>query len=142
MTVRAVRNNNPCNLEAGTAWQGLMPRSQMDADQLAETRFAVFQNAKYGFRATGIVLLNYEKLHGLHTIRQFINRFAPPGENNTDAYTTTVAQACGADPDKPYELRTAELLERIVKAMSTHEAGGWFFSYDDLHQGIAMSEAA
>ncbi|HEY4356024.1 MAG TPA: hypothetical protein VGN16_09780, partial [Acidobacteriaceae bacterium] len=78
MSIRAVRNNNPGNIVAGDHWQGLMPRSEMSPEQLAETRFAVFASPKWGFRAMGVILLNYEHVHHLRTIAQIIARWAPP----------------------------------------------------------------
>lgn len=142
MSIRALRNNNPGNLNAGEAWQGLMPREKMNADQLAETRFAVFIDAPHGFRAMGIVLLNYERIHGLHTVRQYISRWAPPVENKTDAYVAAVAHDCGTGPDDPFDLKGQANLERIAKAIATHEVGFWAFQDADLHAGISMSEAA
>jgi hypothetical protein len=95
MTPRAVRNQNPGNINAGESWEGLMPRAQMTPDQAAETRFAVFESPKWGFRALGIILLNYVRLHGLTTVRQIIGRWAPSIENDTGSYVTAVARGVG-----------------------------------------------
>jgi hypothetical protein len=140
MTIRAVRNNNPGNLDAGEAWQGLMPRAEMTPELAAETRFAVFKDAHWGFRALAIVLLNYEKLHGLNTVRGIINRWAPAVENNTSSYVAAVSHDMGVHPDDPIELKQPIVLDRLCKAIATHECGSWMFSDQDLKHGIAKVE--
>lgn len=141
MTVRAVRNNNPGNLNAGAAWQGLMARADMTPEQAAEPRFAVFKSPIWGFRAMGVILLNYEKLHGLNTVRGYIGRWAPPGENNTDAYVKAVCHDCAVGADDHFDLKVQINLERLTKAIAIHEAGAWLFQDADLHAGVALAES-
>jgi hypothetical protein len=43
----------------------------------------------YGYRA-GFVILHTYLVHGLNTIEKIIVRFAPPTENNTENYITSV----------------------------------------------------
>lgn len=137
--IRAVRNSNPGNIEAATQWQGLMPRVQMTPAQAGETRFAVFSDPKWGFRALAVVLRNYEKLHGLNTIRQIIARWAPPAENDTGAYVTHVAKIVGIDADVPMNLSDTDTLAEICKAIAMHECGGWFFTQEDLDAGVQLA---
>ena len=139
-TIRAVRNFNPGNLNAGPSWQGLMPPAQMTPDQQAETRFAVFRDPRWGFRALGVVLLNYEKLYGINTVQGCITRWAPPSENNTAAYIADVAQACGVQADDNFDLTVQANLQSMAKAIATHECGGWFFTDYDLQVGVGMAE--
>jgi hypothetical protein len=140
MTARAFRNNNPGNINAGEQWQGLMPRSQMTPEQAAEDRFAVFAAPKWGFRALAIVLKNYEVKYGLDTVRKVISRWAPPSENNTDAYVQAVASALGKGPDDHIDLHDPKTLEALAKAIAIHESGGWLFADTDLVAGVAMAE--
>lgn len=140
--VRAQRNSNPGNVEAGQEWQGLMPRAQMTPDQAAEARFAVFESPKWGFRALGIILLNYVRLHGLTTIRQIIGRWAPSIENDTGSYVTAVARGVGVGPDTPLDFTKPDLLAALAKAIAIHEAGSWLFNDDDLESGIHMAAAS
>lgn len=138
--IRAVRNSNPGNLEAGDQWQGLMPRDKMTPEQKAETRFAVFLSPKWGFRALGVILLNYEKRHGIHTIRDIINRWAPKSENNTDAYIKAVCKDTGFDADEMINLHSARVMQGLCKAIATHECGGFYFNDADLIAGVALAE--
>lgn len=45
------------------------------------------------------VLQNYRVLHDCMTLRQYIQRWAPPIENNTEAYVNSVARTAGVNPD-------------------------------------------
>lgn len=142
MSVRALRNSNPGNLEAGDHWQGLLPRQQMTDEQRCEGRFAVFRTPAWGFRALAIVLLNYEIVHHLKTVRGWIERWAPPEENDTEAYIAAVCRALNVRADDEIDLRGSLSLERVCKAIATHECGSWLFSNADLSSGVAMAEAS
>lgn len=139
MTVRSVRNNNPGNLNAGDHWQGLMPRPLMNNAQLTEDRFAVFAEPKWGFRALAMVLLNYQRVHHLSCIGQFIARFAPPTENSTAAYAVWVAHAVGIAINTPADFTKPDLLAALCKAIATQEAGRWYFDDADLNEGVALA---
>ena len=71
---RAVRNNNPGNIDANprNKWVGIMPVAKRNAAQLAEKRFEVFETPVYGFRAMALLLQTYQDKHNLNTIRQLI----------------------------------------------------------------------
>ena len=139
MIARALRNNNPGNLNAGSPWLGLLPRDQMNDAQRAETRFAVFKDAHYGFRALAVTLLNYQRVHKLDTIAAMIRRWAPPSENDTGAYVRAVAKAAGVEPDAIIDLHDCALLCKIAKAIATHECGGWLFQDGDLLSGVSAA---
>lgn len=136
---RAVRNNNPGNLNAGEHWQGLMPREKMTPEQAAEPRFAVFETPAYGFRAIAVLIMNYQRLYGLNTIRKIIDRWAPPVENNTDGYIQRVAQATGHGPDDPINTHDPKVLVELARAIATVESGAWLFQDADLQTGVAMA---
>jgi hypothetical protein len=118
---RGVRNNNPGNLRHGDDWQGLSA-SQGDA------AFCQFDDPVYGLRALMRVLVNYRRKADAQgkrivTIRQAINRWAPPNENNTNAYVNTVARRLGVDPDAPVDWSGVEMLIGMARAIVTHENG-------------------
>ena len=138
-TPRAVRNNNPGNLEAGARWKGLLPASRMTPAQRRERRFAVFASPPWGFRALALVLRNCQRRHGLNTIREIVARFAPPNENDTDAYVGAASRSMGVAADAPLALEDPRVLMALCKAIAVHESGGWFFSDADLAQGIALA---
>lgn len=136
MTVRGVRNNNPGNIRVGSKWQGLMDEWEMTPEQKAEKAFCVFQTPKWGFRAMAKIFLTYREKHGAKTIRQAITRWAPPNENNTEAYVAAVAKACHWKADDPAPFSTPGFLIEFCEAVAVHENGGWFFKMSDLTAGV------
>jgi hypothetical protein len=140
MSVRAVRDANPGNINAGDHWQGLLPRDQMTPEQAAENRFAVFAAPKWGFRALAIILLNYVRVHHLNTIEGIIGRWAPAAENDTAAYVQDVANRVGVNANVPADFTKPDLLAALARAIATHECGGWVFKDADLNAGISLAE--
>lgn len=112
---RGFRNHNPGNIRKGNDWQGLAPNG-LDAE------FDVFVSAEMGFRALCRVLLNYKRKHGLKTVRQVIGRWAPPNENNTDAYIKFVAASVGVSPDHELTFDRQQLF-LLAKAIARKENG-------------------
>lgn len=142
--IRAVRNNNPGNIERGTKWIGLMDPANMTPAQKAENRFAVFSHPKYGFRAMATVILTYARKRrakdgsAIDTIGDVIARWAPPVENDTGAYARAVAKAVGVRVDETVNLEEHRILRPMIKAMSIVEAGGWHFKEADMDEGLRM----
>lgn len=92
MRPRGLRNNNPGNLRLSKDnWKGLRSK-QEDRD------FFQFVSVEYGYRALIITLQNYRRKHDCWNIRDFITRYAPPSENNTESYIKTVCKKMGV-PD-------------------------------------------
>ena len=63
--------------------------------------FVVFSSAVYGLRAVMVLVLigNYIARGGTNTLYKIITRYAPPSENDTDAYVTNVSFWSGIDPN-------------------------------------------
>ncbi len=78
----------------------------------------IFKDAAYSIRAGAIVLKNYEKKHGIKTVRGIITRFA---EGNREAYIRHVCKALGVQPDE--EISIAERLPELLRAMVKFETG-------------------
>lgn len=86
MEPRGLRNCNPGNIRiTGDKWQGLRP-TQTDKE------FFQFTEMKWGYRALIRSLQTYREKHGCKTIADFINRWAPPVENNTNGYIQRVCK--------------------------------------------------
>jgi hypothetical protein len=66
-------------------WQGEVRPSQ-------DKSFCQFKNMAYGYRALIKLLQNYRRLYRCRTIADFIQRWAPPSENNTSGYITRVCR--------------------------------------------------
>jgi hypothetical protein len=140
-TSRGIRNNNPGNIDRSPTnkWQGRMPREQMTDAQRAESRFEVFSTPAWGIRALCVLLINYQDKHGLHNVRGFIGRWAPPTENNTDAYVQQVAQAVGVDPEDFINLHEYRRLRPMVEAIIKHENGVQPYSSDVVEEGLRLA---
>lgn len=136
---RGIRNHNPGNIDrTGAAWQG------MDPDQTGDSRFIVFIAPEWGIRAIARVLRTYRAKYGLDTPRGLINRWAPPRENDTDAYVRTVAAKLGVGPDDKIDLDDPLALRTLVKAIIRHEngpgpGGGDWYDDEMVDDGIARA---
>ncbi|MCW0316198.1 hypothetical protein NB724_001349 [Pantoea ananatis] len=122
---RGIRNNNPGNIRWGDEWKGLVPEGQR-----TDKSFCQFKAPEFGIRAIIIILRNYQSKYGLKTITGIINRWAPPNENDTQAYIRSVAQATGTDADKPIDLTDSRKLFPLLQAIIKHENGTQPYEYD------------
>ena len=129
---RGIRNNNPGNIRHGSSqWQG------MSADQSKDDAFVQFDSPVYGIRALTKLVKNYQSRHGLNTIRQIINRWAPPTENITSAYVEHVAREAGVNPDAPIDVN--DHIVSIVKTIIKHENGENPYDDETILTGIGMA---
>lgn len=120
MTVppRGIRNNNPGNLiRTGDQWTGLQPPIEQT------DRFFKFTDPVYGLRAMAKVLQNYQSIYKLDTVRQVIDRYAPPHENDTASYADHVAAKLDTDIDTPINLTDYKVLKPLMQAIVLHENG-------------------
>ena len=114
---RGLRNNNPLNIRRNnTRWQGL-------ADAHPDSSFFTFVAPEWGYRAAIRTLQNYKRIHGLTTIREWISRWAPPCENNTEAYVSFVCSRAGMPPSAEPNIENKVVMCNIVAAMSYFENG-------------------
>lgn len=114
---RGIANKNPGNLrKSATAWQGL-------ADTQGDPEFFTFKTPQFGIRALAKTLLTYHNQYGLDTIRKVISRWAPPNENNTDAYVVAVCAGVGVGPDVPLDFDNSAVMVKLVSAIILHENG-------------------
>lgn len=124
---RGLRNNNPGNIRHGaTTWQG-QSRQQTDPD------FVQFTDSTWGIRAINKILDSYAK-RGLFSVRQIISVWAPPSENDTEAYIRSVAAHAGVDPD-------AKTVDRakLVAAIINHENGSQPYPIAQIQSATAMA---
>ncbi len=64
--------------------------------------FVQFKSMEWGWRAAFQLLTRtYYHKYRLYTIRTIVKRWAPPTENNTEAYIANVSRLTGIDPDAP-----------------------------------------
>lgn len=130
---RGIRNNNPGNIDrTRIKWEGM-------AAKQGDKRFITFTTPEMGIRALARVLTTYQRKHGLLTIRGMISRWAPPSENNTDAYVASVAAQTGFDPDRGINLQQDNTMLRLMKALILHENGDQPYDDATLARGIRLS---
>lgn len=111
-----LRNNNPGNLRPGNyKWQGQVGINK---------NFVVFENIVYGLRALGTDISN-KYFRGLDTINKIISVYAPPIENDTQAYIRAVSKAVGIGANEKFSL-TREMLKKLMRAILTHEIGAQY----------------
>lgn len=118
--------NNPGNLrKGGSKFVGEIDNPNEGSG------FRAFQSMDYGYRAIIILLRTYYN-QGYHTLRQMMNHYAPPSENNTSAYITFLAGNTGINPDTDMNdlIHSARVME-LVKNISLYEQGIAFGYYPD-----------
>ncbi|MDB6107826.1 MAG: structural protein [Gammaproteobacteria bacterium] len=127
---RGIRNNNPGNIRKNsTVWMG-MAASQTDPS------FVQFVASEYGIRAIAKIMRSYRAL-GLNTLREVVRRWAPPNENNTDAYVAAVCAECSVGPDDTVDLDN--VMPLLVKAIIYHENGQCPYTDEQINSGIALA---
>ena len=114
---RGLRNNNPGNIRRSRVRYKGEVRPSRDPD------FKEFSTMAYGYRAVFVLLDTYRSRYGLTTIRQMLNRYAPPTENFTEGYVRFVADYAGVMPDEVIDPRSERDMIPIVAAMSKIENG-------------------
>ena len=138
MISRGIRNNNPGNLreprDGGDEWEG--ERATDD-----DPAFEEFNTPEDGIRALTKVLMNYYSKYELNTVTKIIERFAPPSENDTEAYIDVVAKRLGVGKDTEIWVPRTGTLELLVRAIIQHENGEQPYSdkviLDGIHRGLS-----
>lgn len=113
---RGLRNFNPGNIRISkTRYLGEVTPSRDKA-------FKQFQTMAWGYRAMFVLLHTYGK-NGYRTLRQMINRYAPPIENHTENYITSVSRWAGVFDSVPLDTLDPAVMIPVVSAMSRMENG-------------------
>lgn len=128
---RGLRNCNPGNIRiTNDHWQGLR-KEQTDPD------FFQFDDMKWGYRALIRTLQNYRLHHGCQTIREFISRWAPASENDTEAYIRSVCLSMGVSSDFIPDTNSKDTMCALSAAISRHE-NGVDANMEDVEKGWAL----
>lgn len=109
------RNNNPGNIEYG-------PFAKANGAIGSDGRFAIFPSYEVGRQAKANLLFNSKGYRNL-SLEDAIDRYAPPTENDTDAYVSAVAGAIGVDPSTKLSELTPQQRSAMLDAMQKVE--GW-----------------
>lgn len=107
------RNNNPGNIEYGKFAQSAGAIG-------TDGRFAVFPTYDAGREAKAKLLFESPGYRN-KTVFGAINRWAPPFENNTNAYASSVANAIGVDLNTPIADLNEQQRDAMLSAMERVE---------------------
>lgn len=114
---RGLRNCNPGNIrQSKTRYKGEKPHS-------TDSAFKQFESLEWGYRAIFMLLHTYRVRGYGDTIAKMISRYAPPFENNTEAYISRVCQQTGIDRDQRLNTLNSVQMIPIVSAISAVENG-------------------
>ena len=114
---RGLDNNNPGNIRLSRV------RYKGECKTSSDPEFRQFESEEWGYRAIFMLLYTYHRRHGCRTLRQMIDRYAPPTENPTSAYLRFVAERSGLDPDYVIDVTNQAVMVEIVSAISHFENG-------------------
>ena len=129
---RGIRNNNPGNVRLGSPWDGLAPHQ-------TDPAFCQFIDPEHGIRAIAKILMSYQDIHGLHTVRGMIGRWAPPTENDTRGYAKFVADRCGVGLDDVASIHNMAFAAKMIAAMIAMECAGYAYPADVVIRGLIMA---
>ena len=121
-TPLGLRNNNPLNIRKvpGTHWKGELPQSSSPSRGGREgSPFCHFTTLEHGIRAAYQILDTYRRKYHAVCIEDIISRWAPPSENNTEAYIRSVCTLTGFGGR---ERLTETEWPALIKAMAVVES--------------------
>lgn len=125
MSTRGVRNFNPGNIKDNDVpWKGLADPADRTGEQKDERTFCVFRGPWWGVRAIAVILRNYSRRHGLDTVAEIVNRWAPPSDSNpTSRYFRFVAGRLAVRSDEVIDVEDYETMKKLVRAIVYFENG-------------------
>ena len=133
MTSRGIRNNNPLNIRrSADRWEGARARQ-------TDRSFVQFESMAFGYRAAWKILERYwqhfKEQRQPFTVGNIIARWAPPSENDTEAYVRTVLRLTSLGGNehlpRPFMGYMLDKLARLLAAMTVMECG---IAYDEVDQ--------
>lgn len=128
---RGIRNNNPGNLiMTSIPWNGKVPH-----EANTDGHFEQFYELKYGIRAKIKDLQSdIRKKPGQNTLQGLISAYAPPHENNTQAYINFMVDRTWITPWETLDASDKEQMKKIVLAIAEMENGGKFVTENDFEK--------
>ena len=117
MSSRGLRNLNPGNIRRSKV------RYKGEKVHSTDSAFKQFESLEAGDRAMFVLLHTYRVRGYGSTICQMVSRYAPPSENNTEAYIARVEKGSKIGRHTPLDTLQEEQMVPIVCAMSAVENG-------------------
>lgn len=114
---RGYRNNNPLNIRhSSDNFLGEVPTYK-------DPSFKTFSDMKYGFRAFYKLIKTYNVKYGKRTVKEIIERFAPPSENSTTVYIKVVCDRTGFTPGTEIDYSDPVQMVTLACSMAYVENG-------------------
>lgn len=110
--VRNWRNNNPGNIMYGAF-------SKSAGAIGTDGRYAIFPTLEKGSEAKKKLVFGPKYIS--LSIRDAISKYAPPSENNTEAYIKSVVKATGATDQTPLQKLDDQQKDKLLQAISRME---------------------
>lgn len=88
-----------------------------------DTAFKQFKTMAWGYRAMFVLLHTYRIKHNLKTLREMIERYAPPTENDTTSYVSFVSMRTRIADIQSVDTLNQRQMASIVAAMARMENG-------------------
>ena len=135
--IRSIRNNNPGNIDrTSTQWEGM-------SEEQTDSRFVTFESPEMGVRAMARTLNTYNTRYGLDDISGMVSRWAPPSENDTQAYIRFVSEKTGIPSDRTITLQdNPEEMKKVISAMIEMEGGqeaSRYFNSQIIGRGVDLA---
>lgn len=121
--------NNPLNIR-------YLARNAFNGQTGNHNGYGEYSSLSLGVRA-GFLQLSQYVARGLDTVTAIITTWAPPSENDTDAYISDVSSRMGVDPAEPLSWPTDAT--DLIQAMAWHENGYNPMSDSDVDSYIATA---
>lgn len=143
---RGIRNRNPGCIDFNVRqfrrdpWVG-----ETGIERHRWPRFTTFENEVFGIRAIAKTLLTYHhKRHAvdgsaIDTVQEVIDRWAPPVENDTDAYAARVRHALDVERGEEIDIDDPAVLVTLCKAIIQHENGTQPYREATLRVGVDLA---
>lgn len=128
-----VRNNNPLNIrDTDTPWTGVTGNAE---------GFETFARPVDGMRAA-FLNMGTRILRSDGTLAGVVSAWAPPSENDTDAYIQRMSELTGIAPDEKLDIKDKASIVKLGKAMANHENGGDFYTDDMFTKAYDLAYGA
>lgn len=146
MKPRGERNNNPGNIDFNQSafdrdpWVG-----EIGLEKHRHARFTTFDTPEHGIRALCKILLTYHHKRkaadgsAIDTVQEFIDRWAPPCENDTDAYTNHVRDLLDVETGEEIDVDDPATLILLAESIIHHELGVQPYPRDVIEIGAKMA---
>lgn len=147
MTTRGIRNNNPGNIDFNQYWFNRDPWvGELGIEgRSTSPRFTTFDTPQHGIRALCKILLTYHHHRkasdgsAIDTVQEIIDRWAPPSENNTDAYVAHVRELLDVESGSPIDVDDPLTLVVLASSIIKHENGQQPYSIEQIVTGVRMA---